>query len=58
MVGLLVNNEFEIIGKVAIGPNLRNYPNICLEGLRKGMKTSEYPMSLPRLEFFPILLQV
>jgi hypothetical protein len=35
MIEWLVNDELERIWKEVVVPNLRYYPNICLEGLRK-----------------------
>jgi hypothetical protein len=33
-----VNDELERMWKEAVGPNLRHYPGICLEGPRKTSK--------------------
>jgi hypothetical protein len=45
-----VNDELDGFGTKCLWPNLRYYQGICLEGLRKTMKTSEYPVSRVRVE--------
>jgi hypothetical protein len=37
---MIVNNELERMWKEAVVAQLRYYPGICLEGLRKTTKTS------------------
>jgi hypothetical protein len=47
----LMNNELEMLRRKQSWPNLRYYPSICLEGLRKPQKhQAGWPASMPRSE--------
>jgi hypothetical protein len=51
MIGPLVNTELEGTWKEGGGPDLRHYPGVCMEGLRKATKYSV------RMECYPAVIR-